>query len=197
MKALLLSGGMDSTALAAWKRPDLAITIDYGQRAAPTETAASQQICLAMGIDHEIIRVDCAHLGSGDMSGETALSCAPVSDWWPFRNQLLVTLAGMRCVSLGVRELMIGTVVTDDAHADGRKEFFEVLNGLLQLQEGGLRVTAPALHLTSEELIKRSKVEPAILGWAHSCHVSAIACGSCRGCVKHIEVTRALGGPSY
>ena len=34
MRALLLSGGMDSIALAFWKRPEIAITIDYGQRAA-------------------------------------------------------------------------------------------------------------------------------------------------------------------
>ncbi len=30
--AILLSGGMDSIALAYWKRPELAITINYGQK---------------------------------------------------------------------------------------------------------------------------------------------------------------------
>ena len=35
--ALLLSGGMDSIALAYWKRPDIALTIDYGQAAADAE----------------------------------------------------------------------------------------------------------------------------------------------------------------
>ena len=34
MIGLLLSGGMDSISIAWWKRPDVAISVDYGQRAA-------------------------------------------------------------------------------------------------------------------------------------------------------------------
>jgi 7-cyano-7-deazaguanine synthase len=34
---LLLSGGMDSVALAYWLRPDVAFTIDYGQLSAEGE----------------------------------------------------------------------------------------------------------------------------------------------------------------
>ncbi len=197
LRALLLSGGMDSTALAAWKRPDLAITINYGQLAAATEVAASKQISKILGIDHEVIEVDCSALGSGDMANEKAIDLAPVSDWWPFRNQLLITLAAMRCAALGGKELMIATVATDESHADGREEFFKAMNNLLAVQEGGLRIIAPALRLTTEELITCSKIEPAVLGWAHSCHTGIVACGRCRGCVKHIEVTRALGGEAY
>lgn len=197
MKGLLLSGGMDSIALAAWKRPELAFTIDYGQRAAATEVAVSRQVCAQLGIDHEVVCVDCSALGTGDMSSVAAADCAPASDWWPFRNQLLVTLAGMRCVVLGVSELMLGTVATDGIHADGTGPFFAALNQLLSMQEGALRVSAPALEFTSAELIRRSGVEAAVLAWAHSCHTGSIACGTCRGCVKHIEVTRELGVQPY
>ena len=35
--AILLSGGMDSIALAYWKKPAHSITIDYGQKAANAE----------------------------------------------------------------------------------------------------------------------------------------------------------------
>lgn len=41
MRALLLSGGLDSTAIAAWQRPDVCVTVDYGQRPARGELAAS------------------------------------------------------------------------------------------------------------------------------------------------------------
>jgi 7-cyano-7-deazaguanine synthase len=41
MRAVLLSGGMDSIALACWQRPEFAITVDYGQRAAATEVAVA------------------------------------------------------------------------------------------------------------------------------------------------------------
>jgi len=197
LSALLLSGGMDSVAIAAWRRPRIAFTIDYGQRAAQAEVAASRQVCGDLAITHEVIAVDCSGLGSGDMSMSPALDAAPASDWWPFRNQLLVTLAGMRCVALGVTELMIGTVAGDQVHADGRAAFYDALNALLALQEGGFIVRAPAIRMTTAELVRASGISPAILGWAHSCHVDSVACGSCRGCVKHIETTRDLGGPAY
>lgn len=41
--AILLSGGMDSIALAYWKRPEIAITIDYGQKPAAAEVVASKR----------------------------------------------------------------------------------------------------------------------------------------------------------
>lgn len=124
MRAILLSGGMDSVALAHWKRPDVAITVDYGQKAAATELAVAAEIARALDMRHEIISVDCSSLGSGDMAGSDPLAAAPVAEWWPFRNQMLLTLAGMRAVAIGVTELMVGSVESDGAHADGRSGFY-------------------------------------------------------------------------
>jgi len=42
---LLLSGGIDSVAIAAWKRPEICLTIDYGQRSARAEIRSSMQVC--------------------------------------------------------------------------------------------------------------------------------------------------------
>src|SRR5262249_594846 len=104
--ALLLSGGMDSAAMAWWKHPDLAITIDYGQLAAEAELRASAAICHELGIRHSTVRVDCRALGSGDMAGQPADAHAPASDWWPYRNQMLITFAAMRCIALGATQLL-------------------------------------------------------------------------------------------
>ncbi len=197
MKAILLSGGMDSIALAYWQRPRHAFTIDYGQAAAAAEIDASVQIAGDLGIVHETIRVDCSSLGSGDMAGSAALDVAPASEWWPFRNQLLVTLAGMKAVAAGVTELMVGSVSSDGVHADGRPQFYEALDRLMSEQEGGLRVSAPAIVMSTVDLIRISDIPPDLLAWAHSCHVGALACGSCRGCVKHLETTLALGRIGY
>ena len=188
---------MDSVAIAAWKKPEIAFTIDYGQRAAAAEVEASRQVCAELGIEHEAITTPCGKLGSGDMALTPALDSAPASDWWPFRNQLLITLAGMRCVSIGVENLMIGTVASDQTHGDGRQGFLDAMNALLDVQEGGLRVTAPALAMSTAELVRTSEIDAGVLAWAHSCHTANVACGSCRGCVKHIEVTRELGGTPY
>ncbi len=190
---ILLSGGMDSAALACWKRPDLAYTVDYGQICAAAEIEAARAISGELKIPHEVITIDCRALGSGDLSGKPSISIAPVPEWWPFRNQLLLTVAAMRAVGNGVRTLMFGSVKSDAVHADGRREFFEMIGAVMAMQEGGLKVETPAINLTSPELIKVSKIELPVLAWAHSCHTSNYACGNCRGCFKHQGVLLELG----
>lgn len=175
----------------------MALTIDYGQLAAPGEVAASSAVCASLGIHHEVIRVDCSHLGSGDMAGSNPSPLAPVPEWWPYRNQLLVTLGGMAGLRLSIKELMLGTVASDEVHADGTIDFIKGLSALMGMQEGGMRVTAPAQHLTAVELVRTSEVPREILAWAHSCHVSHVACGMCRGCVKHYLTLEALGYEPY
>jgi len=197
VRALLLSGGMDSIALAFWKRPEIAFTVDYGQAAASAEVAAATQVCDELGIAHQVIRADCSSLGSGDMAGKDPLALAPVPEWWPFRNQLLITLAGMRAASLGVRTILVGSVASDGAHADGRPDFYEAVDRLMRLQEGSIGVDAPALGMTTVELVRLSGVPKELLAWAHSCHLGPLACGGCRGCVKHYEVTKVLFDDAY
>ncbi len=197
MRAVLLSGGMDSIALAHWQRPEVAITVDYGQRAARAEVAAAAQVAAELGMRHEVVRVDCSALGSGDMAGTDPLAAAPVSEWWPYRNQLLITLAGMRGISFGVTELLLGSVAPDGEHADGRPEFYVAADALMVLQEGNIRVLAPALGMTTAELVRRSAVPRSLLAWAHSCHVADVACGACRGCVKHYHVNDELFQDAY
>ena len=194
---LLLSGGLDSIALAWWLRPTVAYTVDYGQRAAGGEIRAASAVCAALEIHHEILRTSVGELGSGDMSSRPALKLAPRSDWWPFRNQLLLTVTAMRAVADGISELLIGTVKDDRQHKDGTAEFVIRMNDILKCQEGQVGILAPGLGLTSCELIARCKVPPEILCWAHSCHTGEYACGTCRGCRKHFNVTQALWNHGY
>jgi len=193
MIGLLLSGGMDSTAIAWWKRPDFAISVDYGQRPAGAEIDAARAVCAALDIRHEIVRADCSALGSGDLAGQAPLDVAPVPEWWPFRNQLILTLAGIAAVRLGIRTLMIGALATDGAHADGRADFIDAVSRLMALQEGGIEVVAPAIGMTATELVEASGIPREVMAWAHSCHVGNLACGRCRGCVKHCRTWKAFG----
>ena len=194
---LLLSGGMDSTALAYWKRPQFAYTVDYGQLPAKGELRAAAAVCGALSIQHRVVLADCSALGLGDMAGKPASSLSPISEWWPFRNQLIITLAGGAALADGVGELMIGAIRSDEQHADGKREFFEGISRLMQLQEGGLRVSAPAIGLSAVELVKTSGIPFGVLAWSHSCHVAPYACGRCRGCTKHAETMKALGYGDY
>lgn len=191
--ALLLSGGMDSLSIAWWKRPDIAFTLNYGQLAAQAEIAASRAICRRLEIPHHVLEIDCRSLGSGDMAGASADHLAPASDWWPYRNQMLVTLAAMKAISFGVTHLWLGTVKSDGSHRDGTPEFVSALSHLMALQEGGMVVEAPAIGLSTAELVRASGIPADCLAWAHSCHKADVACGDCRGCNKYFEVFQEIG----
>lgn len=191
-RALLFSGGVDSSALAQLERPQLAIAIDYGQVPAAGEMRAAAAISRRLGLPLETIAIDCSSLGSGEMVGVEASQHAPTPEWWPYRNQLLVTLAAPVALKFGVDEILLGTVLTDSQNADGTADFVEALNQLMMLQEGRVRVSAPALSKTSAELVEDSGIEPSLLAWTHSCHVASLACGECRGCAKRADVLNDL-----
>jgi 7-cyano-7-deazaguanine synthase len=193
MRALLLSGGLDSAALAFWFRPDVCVTVDYGQKSAAGELAAAESICSELSLPHRVVDVDLSALGSGQMSGcgspKGVDAAAP--EFWPYRNQMLVTLAGMLLQPDGLSEIIIGTVATD-LHADGRRPFLRTLNRLMTLQEGNVAISAPASMMTSVTLLKRSGFPKRLVGVTFSCHLHHYACGQCRGCTKHRQVVERM-----
>lgn len=187
---LLFSGGIDSAALAYWKRPDLLLHIDYGQIPASGELKAAQIIATRLNLPLKELRADCSAVGSGDLAGRPSHSRAPTSSWWPFRNQLLATLGSAVALDLGLDTVLIGTVASDDLYSDGGPEFFRVLRSLIELQEGKIGLEAPALYLTTGQLIQMSGIPCSMLGWAFSCHMSNWACGQCRGCLNRYRTIR-------
>lgn len=186
MRALLISGGLDSSALAYWYRPDVCVTVDYGQRAAKGEMAASTAICQAIGLPHRRIEADLSALGSGTMADRAPAAGGAVAEFWPYRNQMLVTLAAMLLMPQGLKEIMVGSVSTD-RHADGRAPFYRALDRAVSLQEGGVRVTAPVRQYSTPKLLKLSGFPYDLVGLTFSCHVHEFACGQCSGCLKHRE----------
>jgi len=190
---ILLSGGMDSLALTWWKRPDVAFTVDYGQAAALAEYHAASAACLELKIEHHLLRVDCGSLGSGDMVLSEPDAHAPNTDWWPYRNQLIVTIAAMKAIALEVEILWLGTVKSDQSHKDGTTEFLRLINNLVEYQEGELRVEAPAISMSTLDLIKMAGIPPHVLAWAHSCHKANVPCNNCRGCNKYRETYERAG----
>jgi len=195
MTGILLSGGLDSLTLAYYQKPDIAFTIDYGQKAANAEIKASKKICSDLNIQHKIITIDISEIGSGDLLDTKDCNCAPKSDWWPYRNQLLLTTACGYILSknIPVKKILFGTVHSDAYHKDGTKEFFTAFNKLLAQQEGDIQIVTPAIKMTTAELIKKSKITLEKISWAHSCHKSNFACGQCRGCFKHQNTMDELG----
>ena len=192
--AILLSGGMDSIAIAYWKKPDIAITIDYGQKCAAAEIRSAAFVAEELNMQHHVIHVDCSSLGSGCLHGTEPLPIAPMREWWPYRNQLLVTLACMKEISFGVKTIYVGSIKQDgDRHKDGTQEFYNRLSSLIEYQEGGIKIEMPAAELNTTDIIKKYKVPLYLILHSHSCHTSNIPCLECPGCIKNYKVRQELG----
>jgi len=191
-KAVLLSGGVDSICLAYGIKPEIAYTIDYGQIVAEREIYVSKYICNELDIEHKVIKVDCKHLGSGSLANSKSSHISPSKEWWPFRNQLLVTLASMKSVNDSVSEIFLASVKSDNFHKDGTKNFYELINNLLSYQEGEIKVKCPTLEYFSHELALKYNVPERLITMAHSCHISNLACGKCSGCIKQLKVRYEL-----
>lgn len=188
---LLLSGGIDSAAVAAWRRPAGTVVIDYGQLPAKGEVRAAKQVATELGLPIAVLTADCHEIGRGIMAGLDSPSASPSAEWWPFRNQLLITLAAGWAIGRDYEAIVIGSVKNDGFHADGTAAFYLLMDQALRVQEGGLQVLAPAVELTSGELIQRSGIDDQTLIWTISCHRGSSACGDCAGCRKHEETLRA------
>lgn len=191
---LLLSGGLDSTALAQLLRPALCVVFDYGQRCARAETRAAAAVCQSLNLRLLSVRIDLAEIGAGLLRDERPLQGAPSPEWWPFRNQLLVTAAASIALRENLSRVIVGSVATDGSrHVDGTAAFYELLDRLISLQEGAVHVSAPALHLSTAQLLTESGLGEGVLGWTVSCHRANYPCGACPGCRKRTEVLAEVG----
>ena len=181
MNVLLLSGGIESSCLAFWKRPELCITVDYGQVSAEMELETASAIARKLELRHQVIR---ASLGRkfGLSTSRGFLRSKP--EFWPYRNQLLATLAAMHTFDGRSKEIWFGSVKSDKRFLDGSPGFFRRLSTLMAFQEGEVVIRAPAASLSTEKLIEISKTPWSILGATFSCHRGNIACGDCPGCAK-------------
>ncbi|WP_459212075.1 7-cyano-7-deazaguanine synthase [Aquimarina rhabdastrellae] len=192
-KAILLSGGIDSICLAYNIKPDIAYTIDYGQRPAKREIYVSKYICEELKIKHEIISINCNKLGFGSLAGNQIKNHnSPSEEWWPYRNQLIITLALMKCIQDKVTELHLASVKSDNFHKDGTKKFYQLINDLVKYQEGHIKIKCETTDYYSHELAQIYSVPKKLLLMAHSCHISNTSCGKCSGCIKQQRVRYEL-----
>lgn len=183
--ALLLSGGLDSAALAVMIHPALAVFVDYGQKPREAESRAARAVAEHLSLPFLEIRLPLGDLGGGLMHDDIPMPNSPSPEWWPFRNQFLATAAASVAVRHGLSEVALASVRGDgERHVDGSLPFYTQLNAVMQMQEGGVRVVAPAIHLSTAELLREVNAERSLIGWTVSCHRANEPCGDCPGCWK-------------
>ena len=173
--AILLSGGIDSSTLAAslnsheWE--STAWFVDYGQPARHAERAASRAISSRFSIPWE--QVDLRGLGiavSGEIRGRNDLfvaACLAVSD---------------------AHAIAIGTH-GESSYRDCSPPHAMAWQALLDAEYAGRRrLLAPFLTLSKAAIVALARDLDVPLELTHSCDAADTACGSCASCQERSSV---------
>ena len=201
----VMSGGLDCTVATSVYDKDYeihAITFNYGQKAANQEINSSKKICEMMGWTHEVIdldwlseisnsslntdedipEVDENDLDDFDKSSESASSV-----WVPARNTVFTSIALSYAESIGAEIIIVGWNGEEGAtFPDNSKEYLEEFNELISVcSPQKIRIEAPAIDLTKEEIVKLGVEVGAPMELSYSCYKGdPEPCGVCESCVR-------------
>lgn len=200
---VLLSGGLDSTTVAAIARAQgyavHALTVRYGQ-VHEVELEAARRVARAIGVErHEELAIDLRGIARSALTGaaavpkDRAIDASIPATYVPARNTILLALALAWAESIGARDLFIGVNALDySGYPDCRPEFiaaFERLAGLATragVEGGAFRVHAPLQQMTKADIIRAGLALGVDYGLTHSCYdplEGGRACGRCDSCV--------------
>ena len=201
---ILLSGGLDSlVALGGFKDEygiELALTFDYGQKAAKQEIETSKRICKYYNIEHKIITLDWLK----DITHTSLVSDNSIptdnlgtkesaeSVWVPNRNGLFLNIAACYADSYGYNFIIFGANKDEGATFPDNTEEFR--NNLSKVFEHSTlkkpKIVAPLINKRKDDIVKIAIEKRVPLEFVRSCYTSdSIHCGKCESC-KHLK--RAL-----
>lgn len=204
---VLLSGGLDSTVALAQARREgqvlLALTFDYGQRAAEAEIRASGRICAHYGLAHQVIKLPflqeithCAlvnresavpELSAGQLDNADVTAQTARAVWVPNRNGLFINIAAAYAESLGA-----GCVVTgfnrEEAQTfpDNSLDFVRAISQSLAFSTlNRVQVVSYTLMLDKKEIVALGRRLGAPLELVWSCYHGGVEmCGRCESCQR-------------
>lgn len=205
---ILLSGGLDSLVSLGLKKEELnitlALTFDYGQKAAEKEIEASKQICEYYKIEHKVIKLDwlknitCTSLvadkeiPSGNALDNPYESAKAV--WVPNRNGLFLNIAGCFADSYGYDYILIGANKEEgQTFPDNTQEFIDAVNKEFEYSaQTSVKVTAPLINYNKNDIVMVALQHKIPLELTRSCYQSSVKhcgiCESCRRLKKALEV---------
>lgn len=180
---LLLSGGMDSVAILSVFRPKVCLFVDYRQPAAEAEYKASKFFASHYNSTLFRIKMNLTDTSAQDLSFSDEL-------YFPFRNQLLITIAGYYAAKIKERKILIGSTHSDKHFKDNDVSFVEKINDLMKFQDANISLVAPAINHDSIEYFQNAKISEPLYHHLHSCNFSNDPCGTCSSCIK---LRKAIG----
>jgi 7-cyano-7-deazaguanine synthase len=205
---LLLSGGLDSTTLAAWVidqhpgEPVKAYTFLYGQKHA-VELEAARRVAAHFGLEHYLVELPPIR-GSALTDADTSLpegrdlttvsGVAP--SYVPARNLLFLAEMASLQDAHGPATLWLGVHHDDHTgYPDCRPEFVAAVDQAVRLgTQYGLRVRAPFVQWGKADIIRWGLEHRVPYELTHSCYQGRIpACGVCDTCQARLDAFAAAG----
>lgn len=195
---ILLSGGLDSTVsatIAAKKtKPILALTIDYGQRAAKMEILASKRICRSLKIKHKIIKLPffkefkkCSLITNyGSINTLKKI-------WIPNRNALFISIAASFAEYYKADLIVTGFNLEEaQEFPDNTKDFIDAINRTLQLSTlKKIKVVSYVANYDKKEIYKLGLKYKVPLKYIYSCYLGGKKmCGKCPSCKKLLKAIK-------
>jgi 7-cyano-7-deazaguanine synthase len=202
----ILSGGLDSTVslAAATRRMEvlLALTFDYGQRAARREREASSKIARHYRIPHRVVAIPWlagltrtalvnrrVELPRHEMSLRSASAV-----WVPNRNGVFIEIAAAHAESLGAARLITGFNREEAAtFPDNSAAYVSAVNRALFFSTAnGVRVVSYTGALDKKGIVKLGRRLAAPLDHIWPCYEGGRDwCKACESCLRSL---RALNG---
>jgi 7-cyano-7-deazaguanine synthase len=216
---VLLSGGLDSTTVAAIARAEgyaiAALTFDYGQRHR-AELAAAEQVARAIGVArHVVMPMDLRTFGGSALTSDIPVPKdrgaheighgIPVT-YVPARNTIFLSFALALAEVEKAADIFIGANARDySGYPDCRPEYIAAFERMANLAvaeavEGRLaiRIRAPLMELGKGEIIKAGLALGVDYGPTRSCYdpdAAGRACGRCDACLLRLKGFAEAGIP--
>ncbi len=206
---MLLSGGLDSSANLAFARhfdePVLALTIDYGQKAAAREIRSSIAFANHFKIPHRILDlkwlgelggsaltaggVGIPHLSASDLDHLPTTQKTGSAVWVPNRNGLFINVAAAIAESKGIQQVVVGFNKEEAAtFPDNSSQFLGVSTLALKYStRNGVKVVSYTEMMNKVEIVEALKNLPEPFPFEHvwSCYAGGeTACGVCESCKR-------------
>ncbi|MEA3498296.1 MAG: 7-cyano-7-deazaguanine synthase QueC [Campylobacterota bacterium] len=195
----ILSGGMDST-LASYMAKKagyeiIAVHFNYGQRTEHKELEAFRNICIELNVKekYEINIPFFTQIGASALT-DTSIEIptggiedgVPIT-YVPFRNGIFLSIATAIAEKHGAEALFIGVVQEDSSgYPDCTDTFIDKMESAMNQgtkKETILEIKTPLVHMTKEQIVKKSFELNVPLEYTWSCYANEKkACGICDSC---------------
>ena len=195
----ILSGGMDSTLASYIAKNDgyeiIAVHYNYGQRTQDKELECFRNICKALDVKekYEIDIPFFTQIGASALTDTTIdVPTSGIEDgvpitYVPFRNGIFLSIATAIAEKEQATALFIGVVQEDSSgYPDCTDNFIDKMESAMNQgtkEETKLEILTPLVHLTKENIVKKSIELNVPLSLTWSCYKNEhSACGVCDSC---------------